>query len=93
MRADRVYAYLLKTYPASWRTRRGEEVLAVLSQAADARGTARPDLREAASLLVNGLRERVGLLPALLTPFARELASTSALTSLAALALLCLGLG
>lgn len=90
MSAERAYARLLLAYPRSWRDVRGEEVLAVLLDGAEARGASRPSVAEAVDLVAHGLAARAGLV---LDQRTRELTATLALASLAALAVLTLFLG
>jgi hypothetical protein len=61
MSADlyRRYARLLRAYPAEIRRTRGAEMLSTLVEVAP-EGRHRPELREAAALIVGGLRERAG---------------------------------
>lgn len=56
---EQTYEQLLRFYPADYRRRRGDEMLATLLDAADA--GRRPSRREVASLAVNGLRVRLGV--------------------------------
>jgi len=53
------YRRLLRAYPASWRARREEEVLAVLLDDAQAHGRSRPTAREVLDLAGAGLAARV----------------------------------
>jgi hypothetical protein len=53
------YERLLGFYPADYRRRRGDEMLATLLDAADA-GRGRPPRREVAALVLHGLRARLG---------------------------------
>jgi hypothetical protein len=55
----RRYARLLRAYPADVRRARGAEMLATLIEVAP-EGRRRPELREAAALILGGLRERAG---------------------------------
>ncbi len=90
MSLDTTYRRLLLAYPARWRARRADEMLGTLMDAAEARGTDRPSLGEAADLVGNGLRERLtGLLP----PGTPELIALLALASVTALSLVCFGFG
>lgn len=74
----RVYRLLLRAYPRSWRRVYGDEVAAVLLELAHDRGQARPDLREGASLVGNGLLMRVEELFALWSWRARQRAAVLA---------------
>ncbi|GAA1514589.1 hypothetical protein GCM10009827_031640 [Dactylosporangium maewongense] len=56
----RRYEALLRAYPKAWRTGRGEEMLGTLLDAAEP-GRRTPSPREAASILVQGTKERFGL--------------------------------
>lgn len=56
----RRYERLLRAYPKTWRLERGEEMLGTLLDAAGP-GQRRPSLREAASILAQGTRERLDL--------------------------------
>ena len=57
---ERRYRRLLRAYPAAYRRRRGDELLATLLEAA-APGQQHPTLRETLGLLGGGLSARVGL--------------------------------
>lgn len=55
-----LYALLLRSYPASWqRTRRTDELLAIMLDAAEAEGRRRPTAREALDVVGHGLRVRL----------------------------------
>ncbi|MEV0130219.1 hypothetical protein AB0H83_17385 [Dactylosporangium sp. NPDC050688] len=56
----RRYRALLRAYPKAWREQRGDELLGTLLDAAEP-GRRRPNVRESASIVVQGLRERLGL--------------------------------
>lgn len=56
----RRYRALLRAYPKAWREQRGDELLGTLLDAAEP-GRRRPSARESASVVVQGLRERLGL--------------------------------
>lgn len=55
----RAYSWLLWAFPRSWRAVYGDEVRDVLVELAQDRGHAAPEVREAASLVGNGLLMRV----------------------------------
>ncbi|GAA3244687.1 hypothetical protein ACFO1B_37775 [Dactylosporangium siamense] len=55
----RRYRALLRAYPKAWRAERGDELLGTLLDAAEP-GRQRPSLRESASILTQGTRERFG---------------------------------
>jgi hypothetical protein len=56
----RRYQALLRAYPKAWRDERGEEMLGTLLDAAEP-GRRRPSAREAASIVGQGMLERLGL--------------------------------
>ncbi|MBY8874001.1 hypothetical protein K7640_19420 [Micromonospora sp. PLK6-60] len=56
---ERRYRWLLRAYPRAYRRYRADEMLETLLATADQRR--RPDLREAAALVVGGLRARTGV--------------------------------
>ncbi len=56
----RRYRALLRAYPKAWREQRGDELLGTLLDAAEP-GRRRPNVRESASIVVQGLQERLGL--------------------------------
>ncbi|MGR6322488.1 hypothetical protein Q2K19_13165 [Micromonospora soli] len=56
---ERRYRWLLRAYPRAYRQYRADEMLETLLATADQRR--RPDLREAAALVVGGLRARTGV--------------------------------
>ncbi|MFF5231436.1 hypothetical protein [Dactylosporangium sp. NPDC000521] len=56
----RRYGALLRAYPKAWRAARGDEMLGTLLDAAEP-GRRTPSPREAASILVQGTKERAGL--------------------------------
>jgi len=56
---ERRYRTLLRAYPAGYRAERGDEIVGTLLDGA-ADGRRRPGLREAASLILGGLRTRLG---------------------------------
>ena len=56
----RRYGALLRAYPKGWREQRGDEMLGTLLDAAEP-GRRRPSVRESVSIVVQGLRERLGL--------------------------------
>ena len=93
MSLDRAYRRLLLAYPRAWRDARGDEVLAVLLDGAEARGAARPSVTEALDLVVHGGLARAGLLTRTVDVRARELLALLAMASLTALSTLCLLLG
>lgn len=97
MSLDRAYRRLLLAYPARWWDERGEEVLTVLLEGAEARGARRPSAGEAADLIAHGLLARAGRLGGAMRADvddrARELTAALALASLTALSLLCLVFG
>ena len=61
MRNDRAARYrsLLRWYPASWRARHGDAVIATLMDADDAEGRSTPSPAERRALIAGGLHERV----------------------------------
>lgn len=93
MSIERSYRRLLLAYPPDWRAARGEEVVAVLLDGAQARQAQRPSLAEAVDLVGHGLLARAGLPTARLGARAAELTATMALASLTSLSALCLFFG
>jgi hypothetical protein len=75
VRLHRAYARRLRGYPAAWRTRNGEAMIAALMDQADAEGRSRPTAHETVALAWAGVSARVArgrptaaLLPAALLP-------------------------
>lgn len=79
------YGVLLRAYPRRWRAERGDELLAVLLDGAEARGATRPSMGEVIDLVGHGLAARVGVALDVRT---RERTAALALASLTALAML-----
>lgn len=92
-RLARGYGRLLLAYPRGWRREHGDEVLGVLMESGHAQGAGRPDRREAASLVGNGLLMRVESLFALWRRRTRERFALLALVALVALSVLGLAMG
>jgi hypothetical protein len=58
--SERVYRALLLSYPRRWRhSRKTEEMLGVMLDAAEANGQTRPGVRDAANLIWNGMLARL----------------------------------
>jgi len=81
---ERRYRRLLVAYPAGYRTRRADEIVATLLDAAGP-GRTRPSLGEAADLVAGGLRQRLGLATAADLAAGRALAGPVALALAAGL--------
>lgn len=93
MSLERSYRRLLLAYPSRWWDERGEEVLGVLLEGAEARGARRPALGEVVDVVGHGLLARFGPAATLFDDRVRELTASLALASLSALSLLCLLFG